>query len=114
MSVDGTIIAKEIYVLDNVQAVWADYVFAKDYKLMPLAEVEKYISANKHLPNVPSADEVAEKGQGLGKLQIKQMEKNGSTQTMPFARPSFQDLLGAIDFAIAKDYPARGEYTGPL
>lgn len=38
----------------------------------------------------------------------------GSTQTMPFARPSFQDLLGAIDFAIAKDYPARGEYTGPL
>lgn len=38
----------------------------------------------------------------------------GSTQTMPFARPSFQDLLGAIDFAIAKDYPARGEYTGLL
>ncbi|MEZ5652849.1 MAG: hypothetical protein R3E87_20120 [Burkholderiaceae bacterium] len=38
----------------------------------------------------------------------------GATQTMPFARPSFQDLLGAIDFAIAKDYPARGEYTGPV
>ena len=38
----------------------------------------------------------------------------GATQTMPFARPSFQDLLGAIDFAVAKDYPARGEYTGPL
>lgn len=37
----------------------------------------------------------------------------GSTQTMPFARPPFQDLLGAIDFAIAKDYPARGEYAGP-
>ena len=38
----------------------------------------------------------------------------GSTQTMPFARPSFQDLLAAIDFAIARDYPARGEYTGEL
>ena len=38
----------------------------------------------------------------------------GATQTMPFARPQFQDLLGAIDFAIAKDYPARGEYTGAL
>jgi peroxiredoxin len=38
----------------------------------------------------------------------------GSTQTMPFARPSFQDLIGAIDFAVAKDYPARGEYTGQL
>lgn len=38
----------------------------------------------------------------------------GSTQTMPFARPSFQDLLAAIDFVITKDYPARGEYTGPV
>jgi peroxiredoxin len=38
----------------------------------------------------------------------------GSTQTMPFARPQFQDLLGAIDFAVAKDYPARGEYIGPV
>ncbi|MCF8149681.1 MAG: AhpC/TSA family protein [Burkholderiaceae bacterium] len=38
----------------------------------------------------------------------------GAVQTMPFARPPFQDLLGAIDFAIAKDYPARGEFTGPV
>jgi peroxiredoxin len=38
----------------------------------------------------------------------------GSTQTMPFARPQFQDLLGAIDFAVAKDYPARGEYVGEV
>jgi len=38
----------------------------------------------------------------------------GAVQTMPFARPQFQDLLGAIDFAIAKDYPARGEYTGQV
>lgn len=38
----------------------------------------------------------------------------GAVQTMPFARPSFQDLLGAVDFAIAKDYPARGEYTGEV
>jgi peroxiredoxin len=38
----------------------------------------------------------------------------GAVQTMPFARPQFQDLLGAIDFAIKADYPARGEYTGAL
>jgi peroxiredoxin len=38
----------------------------------------------------------------------------GAVQTMPFARPPFQDLLGAIDFAVAKDYPARGEYTGAV
>ncbi len=38
----------------------------------------------------------------------------GSVQTMPFARPQFQDLLGAIDFAISKNYPARGEYAGAV
>ena len=38
----------------------------------------------------------------------------GAVQTMSFARPLFSELLQAIDFAIAKDYPARGEYDGPL
>lgn len=38
----------------------------------------------------------------------------GAVQTMPFARPHFDELLGAIDFAIAKDYPARGEYAGEV
>jgi peroxiredoxin len=38
----------------------------------------------------------------------------GAVQTMPFARPLFSELLQAIDFAIANDYPARGEYDGPL
>ncbi|NYZ12171.1 AhpC/TSA family protein [Azospirillum sp. RWY-5-1] len=33
----------------------------------------------------------------------------GSVQTMPFARPHFSELLKAIDFAIANNYPARGE-----
>lgn len=33
----------------------------------------------------------------------------GTVQTMPFARPHFSDIVKAIDFVIAKDYPARGE-----
>lgn len=32
-----------------------------------------------------------------------------ATQSMPFARPNFADLLKAVEFAITKDYPARGE-----
>ena len=32
-----------------------------------------------------------------------------SVSTMPFARPHFTDILGAIDFALSKNYPARGE-----
>ncbi|MCZ4316627.1 peroxiredoxin-like family protein [Comamonadaceae bacterium G21597-S1] len=38
----------------------------------------------------------------------------GAVQTMPFARPQFQDLLAAVDFAVAKDYPARGEHIAPV
>jgi len=38
----------------------------------------------------------------------------GNTQTMPFARPHFKELLLAIDYAIDKNYPARGEYDGPV
>lgn len=33
----------------------------------------------------------------------------GAAQTMPFARPRFEDLLPALDFVIKNDYPARGE-----
>jgi len=32
-----------------------------------------------------------------------------TVQTMPFARPHFAEVVGAIDFAISKNYPARGE-----
>lgn len=33
----------------------------------------------------------------------------GSWQTMPFARPHFSEMLAAVDFALDKNYPARGE-----
>lgn len=38
----------------------------------------------------------------------------GAVQTMPFARPNFNDILGGLDFAIPANYPARGEYTGAV
>jgi peroxiredoxin len=38
----------------------------------------------------------------------------GATQTMPFARPHFGELVGALDFAQKNDYPARGEYAGAV
>ncbi|HAS40137.1 MAG TPA: hypothetical protein DCS93_06635 [Microscillaceae bacterium] len=61
----------KLYVADGIrtEAVqidaetnWPDYVFANDYQLSPLSEVEAFIKQNKHLPNVPSAKEVNEKG----------------------------------------------------
>ena len=32
-----------------------------------------------------------------------------SVQTMPFARPHFNEMLQAVDFVLKNDYPARGE-----
>ena len=49
---------------------WPDYVFAEDYALMPLAEKEKYVQENRHLPGVPTAAEVAENGLPLGQTQL--------------------------------------------
>ena len=38
----------------------------------------------------------------------------GAVQTMPFARPRFDELPAALDFALARNHPARGEYAGPV
>lgn len=54
---------------------WADYVFKKDYQLMPLSEVEKHIQDKGYLPNIPSADEVVKNGIDLGAMDAKLLEK---------------------------------------
>ncbi|GGG58227.1 hypothetical protein [Epilithonimonas arachidiradicis] len=54
---------------------WADYVFAKDYKLMPLKEVENYININGHLPEVPSTEEAIQNGIELKEMNILLLKK---------------------------------------
>ncbi len=51
---------------------------------------------------------------GLFMINADQTLYYQAIQTMPFTRPSFGALLGALDFAIEKNYPARGAYTGPV
>ena len=51
---------------------------------------------------------------GLFMVTPEQTLYYGSVQTMPFVRPHFAELVGALDFAIQNNYPARGEYTGEL
>ena len=58
-----------------VETGWADYVFQDDYKLKPLSEVEAFIKENKHLPSVPSAAKIQEKGAHVAELMTKMMEK---------------------------------------
>lgn len=54
---------------------WADYVFSDDYKLLPLHEVKKFITQNKHLPEIPSADEVVKNGVELKEMNVLLLKK---------------------------------------
>jgi len=71
--VKGGILTEEVRV--SLQSGWADYVFAKDYKLKTLNEVENYIKENGHLENIPSAEKVKEEGIELGEMVKLQQEK---------------------------------------
>lgn len=54
-----------------------DYVFEQQYKLMPLTELELFIKQFKHLPNMPSAQQVTDNNNQveLGEMQLKLLEK---------------------------------------
>jgi uncharacterized protein YaiE (UPF0345 family) len=71
LSVNGNVKAKKIIVSTN----WSDYVFNDDYQLMPLQQVALFIKANKHLPDIPSAKEVEEKGISVGDNQALLLKK---------------------------------------
>ncbi len=72
LHVNGTIISKEIKVED---VNGSDFVFEPDYNLMPLTEIEAYIKANHHLPEVPSAAEMEANGIELGKMNMLLLQK---------------------------------------
>ncbi len=74
LSVDGTVLAKKVRV-STAGADWPDYVFSLDFKLKTLPELETYIKANKHLPEVPSAKEVGKEGLDLGKMDATLLKK---------------------------------------
>jgi hypothetical protein len=55
---------------------WADYVFESNYKLKPLNEVEKFTKSFKHLPGVPSAENIIKSGGiDVNEMLSKQMKK---------------------------------------
>ncbi len=67
--VEGGIVSRDVKVTAND---FPDYVFAKDYGLMPLDEVRRYIDTHGHLPAMPSAQDVkTNEGVELGDLQLR-------------------------------------------
>jgi len=75
LSVNGTIVAKSAVLVENLAGEWPDYVFKKDYSLMPLGEVGKFIDLNHHLPGVPSQEEIKKEGLNLGEMEMIMMQK---------------------------------------
>ena len=45
---------------------WSDYVFEDGYYLLPIDSVEAFIAENKHLPDMPSAEEIVKNGLDVG------------------------------------------------
>jgi hypothetical protein len=76
LAVNGAIVCKEIDVeLPDASGCFPDYVFDSDYKLISLNDLEKFITANKHLPEVPSAKEVERDGMKLGEMNVLLLKK---------------------------------------
>jgi len=72
LTVNGTVHAKEVKI--DVTG-FADFVFDQNYKLMPLHQVEQFVKANSHLPEIPSFAQVSKNGVSVGELQNKLLQK---------------------------------------
>ena len=63
--------AKEV----RVSTGWCDYVFADDYKLPALSDVEAFIKTNKHLPEVTPGAIIESEGLEIGKTSAQMIKK---------------------------------------
>jgi len=73
LAVNGKTITEEVQIL--LEGDWPDYVFAEDYDLMTLTDLEAEIKTLGHLSGVPSAEEVEENGYALGSMDAILLEK---------------------------------------
>ncbi|MEQ9695473.1 peroxiredoxin-like family protein [Shimia sp. SDUM112013] len=88
--------------------------FAYDLPLDVARDWGLYISTSRGKTSIGLEEPALFSEPGLFMVTPQQTLYYGSVQTMPFVRPHFSELVGALDFAIANDYPARGEYTGAV
>lgn len=91
-----------------------DLRFAYDLPLSVAREWGLYISTSRGKTSIGIEEPALFSEPGLFLVSPDGSLYYGATQTMPFVRPHFSELVGALDFAIANNYPARGEYTGEV
>ena len=75
LSVFGMIATTEVLIQSDGWNNWPDNVFDKDYNLMSLNDIEKYIKLNKRLPEIPSKEEIIQNGLELGSINNKLLKK---------------------------------------
>jgi peroxiredoxin len=73
-----------------------------------------YISTSRGMTSIGIEEPALFSEPGLFMVKPDQTLYYASVQTMPFSRPHFSELVGALDFVIKANYPARGEYTGAV
>lgn len=73
LTVNGIIHAKEIKL--NLTIPVPDYVFHKEYNLIPIYELEDFIKINRHLPDVPSSEKFIENGIYLAEMDLLLLKK---------------------------------------
>lgn len=69
------ILTEKLKVAVKTTSDWSDYVFGKNYQLKSLKEVTTYIEENKHLPDVPSAEEIVKSGVDVAKMDATLLRK---------------------------------------
>jgi hypothetical protein len=73
LAIGGKMVAEEVVI--KLQTNWPDYVFEPTYELPPLAELETFILTNKHLPGVPTDEEVKKDGVSVGEMNTILLKK---------------------------------------
>ena len=97
---------------DKIQAT--NLRFAYDLDLAKAREWGLYISTSRGKTSIGIEEPALFSEPGLFLVNPDQTLYYASVQSMPFSRPHFSELVGALDFAIKNNYPARGEYTGSV
>lgn len=101
-------------------AAMAEKIGAKELRFgygLPLAKAREwglYISTSRGTTSIGIEEPELFAEPGVFLIRPDRTLYYASVQTMPFVRPHFSELVGALDFVIANDYPARGEYDGEV
>jgi hypothetical protein len=73
LAVEGKIGAREVNVTTTTP--WPDFVFETDYSLPSLESLKVFIDKNKHLPEIPTSQEVETNGINLGEMNTLLLKK---------------------------------------